>query len=107
MYQGTPSCQLGRPQPAVIRAASGGLIRGDVLDVECGTRKDALWLIEASPSRLAGHQPALDPTRPGHAAATSETWETAATGEQGSHRMRPSTHGAGAIRSPVGRRGRI
>jgi SAM-dependent methyltransferase len=47
MYAGTPSWDLGRPQPAVIRAAEAGLIVGEVLDVGCGTGEDARWLAAA------------------------------------------------------------
>ena len=46
MYDGAPSWDLGRPQPAVIRAAERGIIRGDILDVGCGTGEDARWLAE-------------------------------------------------------------
>lgn len=44
MYEGSPSWELGRPQPAVIRAEEGGRIVGDVIDVGCGTGTDARWL---------------------------------------------------------------
>jgi SAM-dependent methyltransferase len=44
MYEGAPSWDLGRPQPAVIRAAEAGLFAGDLLDVGCGTGEDARWL---------------------------------------------------------------
>jgi SAM-dependent methyltransferase len=43
-YEGTPSWDLGRPQPAVIRAAEAGLFGASVLDVGCGTGQDARML---------------------------------------------------------------
>jgi SAM-dependent methyltransferase len=43
-YQGTPTWDIGRPQGAVIRLASAGLIEGCVLDVGCGTGENALYL---------------------------------------------------------------
>jgi SAM-dependent methyltransferase len=36
-YEGTPTWDIGRPQPAVLRMLDAGLVAGDVLDVGCGT----------------------------------------------------------------------
>lgn len=44
-YQGGPApWDIGRPQPAVVRLASGGAFTGAVLDVGCGTGENALHL---------------------------------------------------------------
>jgi cyclopropane fatty-acyl-phospholipid synthase-like methyltransferase len=43
-YEGTPTWDIGRPQPAVVRLAEAGLIVGSVLDVGCGTGENALKL---------------------------------------------------------------
>jgi SAM-dependent methyltransferase len=43
-YEATPSWDIGRPQPAVIRLANRGLARGAVLDAGCGTGENALEL---------------------------------------------------------------
>lgn len=43
-YAGTPSWEIGRPQPAVVRLAEGGEIQGDVLEVGCGTGEASLYL---------------------------------------------------------------
>ncbi len=43
-YEGTPSWELGRPQPAVVRLAEAGRIVGRVLDAGCGTGETALYL---------------------------------------------------------------
>jgi SAM-dependent methyltransferase len=43
-YEGTPSWEIGRPQPAVVRAAEAGLFAGSVLDIGCGTGEHALFL---------------------------------------------------------------
>ncbi len=42
MYQGTPPWDIGHPQPAFLRLAEAGSIRGSVLDVGCGTGEHAL-----------------------------------------------------------------
>lgn len=43
-YTGTPSWELGGPQPALERLAARGLIVGTVLDLGCGTGANALHL---------------------------------------------------------------
>ena len=43
-YEATPSWEIGRPQPAVVRLADAGLAVGTVLDVGCGTGENALEL---------------------------------------------------------------
>ncbi|MDD1676144.1 MAG: class I SAM-dependent methyltransferase [Methanomicrobiales archaeon] len=43
-YAGTPPWEIGRPQPEFIRLATAGEIKGDVLDVGCGTGENALYL---------------------------------------------------------------
>jgi cyclopropane fatty-acyl-phospholipid synthase-like methyltransferase len=42
VYAGTPSWDLGRPQPAFLEVAQAGLLVGRVLDVGCGTGEHAL-----------------------------------------------------------------
>jgi cyclopropane fatty-acyl-phospholipid synthase-like methyltransferase len=44
MYQGQAPWDTGRPQPAIIRLAEAGQIRGSVLDVGCGTGENVLYL---------------------------------------------------------------
>ncbi len=45
MYQRRqPPWDIGRPQPAIVRLAEAGQIRGSVLDVGCGTGENALYL---------------------------------------------------------------
>jgi len=41
-YDGTPPWDIGRPQPAFLRLAEAGGLRGRVLDVGCGTGEHAL-----------------------------------------------------------------
>jgi SAM-dependent methyltransferase len=41
-YAGTPPWDIGRPQPAFLDVAEGGLLRGRVLDAGCGTGEHAL-----------------------------------------------------------------
>jgi 2-polyprenyl-3-methyl-5-hydroxy-6-metoxy-1,4-benzoquinol methylase len=43
-YSGTPPWDIGRPQGEFVRLAESGAIRGDVLDVGCGTGENALYL---------------------------------------------------------------
>ncbi len=43
-YEGTPSWETGRPQPAVLRLLKRGELTGAVLDVGCGTGTHALLL---------------------------------------------------------------
>jgi SAM-dependent methyltransferase len=62
-YQdGTAPWDIGRPQPAVVRAASGGAFSGPVLDAGCGTGENALHLaslglrvlgVDVAPTALA------------------------------------------------------
>ena len=44
MYQGQAPWDTGRPQPAIVRLAEAGQIRGAVLDAGCGTGENALFL---------------------------------------------------------------
>ena len=43
-YQGQAPWDTGRPQPAIIKLAEAGQIRGSVLDVGCGTGENLLYL---------------------------------------------------------------
>ncbi len=43
-YEGTPTWDIGRPQPAVVRLAEADRIAGEVIDVGCGTGEHALYL---------------------------------------------------------------
>jgi cyclopropane fatty-acyl-phospholipid synthase-like methyltransferase len=61
-YAGTPPWDIGRPQPAFLRLAESGAVRGRVLDVGCGTGEHALMAagcglkavgIDTSPSAIA------------------------------------------------------
>jgi len=61
-YAGTPPWDIGRPQPAFLRLAESGALRGRVLDVGCGTGEHALMAarlglesvgIDAAPSAIA------------------------------------------------------
>jgi cyclopropane fatty-acyl-phospholipid synthase-like methyltransferase len=45
-YHGTPPWDIGRPQPAIVRLAETGQIKGSVLDVGCGTGENVLYLAE-------------------------------------------------------------
>jgi cyclopropane fatty-acyl-phospholipid synthase-like methyltransferase len=44
MYQSQAAWDTGRPQPAIVKLAEAGLIRGSVLDVGCGTGENVLHL---------------------------------------------------------------
>ena len=44
MYQGQAPWDTGRPQPAIVKLAEAGQIRGSVLDVGCGTGENVLYL---------------------------------------------------------------
>lgn len=46
-YQGTPPWDIGRSQPEFVRLAEAGEVRGDVLDVGCGTGENALYLAQS------------------------------------------------------------
>ncbi len=41
-YAGSPPWDIGRPQPAFLRLAESGALRGKILDVGCGTGEHAL-----------------------------------------------------------------
>jgi len=43
-YLGTPTWDIGRPQAAIVRLATAGLIASPVLDVGCGTGENSLYL---------------------------------------------------------------
>jgi SAM-dependent methyltransferase len=43
-HDGPAPWDIGRPQPAIVRLASGGSIAGPVLDVGCGTGENALHI---------------------------------------------------------------
>jgi cyclopropane fatty-acyl-phospholipid synthase-like methyltransferase len=43
-YSGTPPWDIGRPQPEIVRLAEAGEIRGDLLDIGCGTGENVLYL---------------------------------------------------------------
>jgi len=58
-YEGTPTWDIGRPQPAVVRLAEAGAVAGDVLDVGCGTGENAL-LLAARGHRVLGLDFAAD-----------------------------------------------
>jgi SAM-dependent methyltransferase len=44
IYQGQAPWDTGRPQPAIIKIAEAGQIRGSVLDVGCGTGENLIYL---------------------------------------------------------------
>ncbi len=44
MYESQAPWDTGRPQPAIVRLAEAGQIRGSVLDVGCGTGENVLYL---------------------------------------------------------------
>lgn len=43
-YEGTPTWDIGRPQPAVVRLAEAGAFTGSVIDVGCGTGEHVAYL---------------------------------------------------------------
>lgn len=45
-YEGRPPWDIGRPQRAIVQAAEEGMIRGNVLDVGCGTGENTLFLAQ-------------------------------------------------------------
>lgn len=60
-YRGSPSWDIGRPQPEFVRAAREGEIRGRVLDLGCGTGENAIffaglghevWGLDAAPRAI-------------------------------------------------------
>lgn len=46
LYERQGSWDVERPQPALVRIVERGAVRGDVLDVGCGTGDNALYLAE-------------------------------------------------------------
>ena len=44
IYEGQAPWDTGRPQPAIVKLAKTGLVRGSVLDVGCGTGENLLYL---------------------------------------------------------------
>ena len=73
-YAGTPAWDIGRPQPAFLELAEGGVLRGRVLDVGCGTGEHALMA-----------------ARLGHEATGIDTAQTAIAIAQGKARDRGVT----------------
>ena len=48
MYQGQAPWDTGGPQPAIVKLAEAGLVRGNVLDVGCGRGENvAFWTISS------------------------------------------------------------
>jgi SAM-dependent methyltransferase len=52
-YHGSPPWDIGRPQREFVRLSDEGLVRGDVVDVGCGTGENAM-LFASSGSRVLG-----------------------------------------------------
>lgn len=73
-YEGTPPWDIGRPQAAIARLFEAGRVRGEVLDVGCGTGEHALlaaarglpsWGVDASATAIArARTKALERTLP-------------------------------------------
>ena len=42
-YDGTPPWDIGRPQPAIVKAADAGIVEGRVIDLGCGTGEQAIF----------------------------------------------------------------
>ena len=70
---GEPPWDIGAPQPAIVRLAQAGVIRGDVIDLGCGTGENALYLaarglrvvgIDAAPTAIARAQAKAGPGEP-------------------------------------------
>ncbi len=62
---GEPPWDIGAAQPAIVRVAERGLIRGSVIDVGCGTGDNAVYLaargldvvgVDAAPTAIARAQ---------------------------------------------------
>jgi SAM-dependent methyltransferase len=51
-YEGSPTWDIGRPQPAVVRLQEADAISGAVLDIGCGTGENAIFLAERGHSVL-------------------------------------------------------
>ena len=46
VYEGTPAWEVGKPQPEFVRLADSGEIKGEVLDIGCGTGELAIYLAQ-------------------------------------------------------------
>ena len=51
-HDGPAPWDIGRPQPAVVRVAAAGLLRGSVVDAGCGTGENACYLASLGSSVL-------------------------------------------------------
>jgi SAM-dependent methyltransferase len=52
-YRGTPPWDIGRPQREFVRLAEEGKVRGDVVDLGCGTGENAMMFAEGG-NRVLG-----------------------------------------------------